>query len=145
MECSLPSAKSMKRAWDACQRARNAYLLEAEVLVLALLHGAGIGAARAPTTLQEGTEGDHLQTARLFVALQVKLAREPQCLEGVTPGWFDQLLAGVPKPWAHALQARLLHTERDDPTAPAADALVVRRGQQRLTVALADMEAVGRA
>lgn len=144
MDKPLPSAKSLKNAWETCQRARSAYTLDAEVLVLALLHGAGIGAARAPTTLQESTDSAHLQTARLFVALQVKLAREPRCLESVTPGWFDQLLAGVPKPWAHALQARLLRPERDL-SAPVAAERVARRSRPRLTVALADMQAMGRA
>ena len=144
MDHSLPSAKSLKQAWEAGQRTRSPYTLEAEVLVLALLHGASIGAASAPTTLQESTNSAHLQTARLFVALQVKIAREPRCLEHVTPGWFDQLLAGIPKPWVHALQARLLRPEQELP-ASASPGPVARRGRPRLTVALADMQAMGRA
>ena len=144
MDHPPPSAKSLKQAWEAGQRTRSAYTLDAEVLVLALLHGASIGAASAPTTLQESTNSAHLQTARLFVALQVKLARDPRCLEKVTPGWFDQLLAGMPKPWVHALQARLLRPEQEPP-ASEATVPVARRGRPQFPVALADMQAMGRA
>jgi hypothetical protein len=143
MDKPIPSAKSLSSAWDACRHARNPYNLHAETLVMALLHGAGIGAARAPTTLQEGTEGTHLQAARLFVALQVKLAREPDCLVNVPAGWFDQLLAAIPKPWAHALKARVLRPETAQPIhAPARP--IVKRNRPHVTMALADMEAVGR-
>ena len=86
MDKPQPPARTLKSAWDACQRSRNPSLLAADQLVLALLHATAIGVAKAPKTLQEGTEGAHLQAARLFVALQVKLAREPDCLATLSPG-----------------------------------------------------------
>jgi hypothetical protein len=144
MDKPLPSMRSLKNAWDTCRRARSAYHVETEFLVQALLHAIANGTARAPTTLQEGAEDAHLQTAQLFVALQVRLTREPSCLDGIPSGWLDQLLAGLPKSWTHALQARLLRPESDVPVPRPAER-IARRMQPRPIVALAEMEAMGRA
>ena len=144
MDKPLPSARSLKNAWDTCRRARSPYHVDAELLVQALLYAIGSGTARAAPTLQEGAEDAHLQTAQLFVALQVRLTREPSCLEGVASGWLNQLLASLPKSWAHALQARLLRPESDVPVPRPAER-IARRMQPRPIVALAEMEAMSRA
>lgn len=142
-----PSARSMKSAWDVCQRTRHPHAAEADILVLALLYGAGLGAARAVTTIDDGAEAAHVQTARLFAALQIKLRREPDCLMRITPGAFSLLLSSLPIPWAKALKA--CH----EPVAATPMALRSRLGAgNRITTrhhaklpSLADMEAVGSA
>ena len=107
MTKSLPSPKNLRNAWDLCQRARHPHVVEAELLVLALLYGAGLGAARVVTTMAEGADANHVQTARLFAALQVKLGREPDCLDRVPPEWVKLLLDSLPLTWASTLRARL--------------------------------------
>lgn len=142
MTKSLPSPKNLRNAWDLCQRARHPHVVEAELLVLALLYGAGLGAARVVTTMAEGADANHVQTARLFAALQVKLGREADCLDRVPPEWVKLLLDSLPLTWASTLRVRL------SSPAPALVSPAGRAGDRmrpdRL-MSLADMVAVGRA
>jgi hypothetical protein len=103
----LPAASDMQAAWDLCKKRRRPHKMEPNVLVLGLLHGAHIGAARNATTMNEASDLDRLQAARLFAALQVKLAREPACGHDIPEELLDTLLASVPKAWAGALTERL--------------------------------------
>lgn len=146
MDKTTPSARSMKSAWDVCQRTRRPHAVEADILVLALLYGAGLGAARAVTTINEGAEADHVQTARLFAALQIKLRREPDCLLRITPGAFSLLLSSLPIPWAKALKAchEPVAAHRPAPVRAAAGNRIGARPRRELP-SLADMEAMGRA
>lgn len=146
MDKTTPSARSMKSAWDVCQRIRRPHVVEADILVLALLYGAGLGAARAVTTINEGAEAAHVQTARLFAALQIKLRREPDCLMQITPGAFNLLLSSLPNPWAKALKACHEPVVAPKPAhARMATAGRLATRQRRLLPSLADMEAVGSA
>jgi len=144
MTKSLPSPKNLRNAWDLCQRARHPHVVEAELLVLALLYGAGLGAARVVTTMAEGADANHVQTARLFAALQVKLGREPDCLDRVPPEWVKLLLDSLPLTWASTLRARLARPGPALPAPAARNASSDRVRPDRL-MSLVDMVAVGRA
>ncbi len=147
MDKTTPSTRSMRSAWDICQRTRRPHGVEADILVLALLYGAGLGAARAVTTIHEGAQAEHVQTARLFAALQIKLRREPDCLTCTTPGAFSLLLSSLPLAWAKALKA--CHEPPAVAARPALARIAVDRRiatrQRRDLPSLADMEAVGNA
>ena len=131
-------------AWNLCQRTRHPHVVEAEILVVALLYGAGLGGARIVTTMAEGADAKHVQTARLFAALQVKLGREPDCLDRVPPEWVQLLLDSLPVNWASTLRTRLAR-RRPDLAAPTARAAGSNRVQSDRLLSLVDMVPVGRA
>ena len=149
MDSSVPSSKRMQSAWELCQRTRHPHTLEAENLVLGLLYGDGLGAARAAATISEGADTAHVQAARLFAALQIKLRREPDSLREVTPAWLTLLLTSLPTRWAAALQVRGQHA--GNAPATSAETISTRLGHTRgrrrpdLLLSLADMEIAGRA
>ena len=144
MTKSLPSPKNLRNAWDLCQRARHPHVVEAELLVLALLYGAGLGAARIVTTMAEGADANHVRTARLFAALQVKLGREPDCLERVPPEWVQLLLDSLPLTWVSTLKARLASSVPTFALSATCGASSDRVRPKQL-LSLADMVTVGRA
>ena len=107
MDKPLPPPRSLTLAWRICKRAPEPQNLDVEMLILALLHAAARGAARQAGTIRDATRGERIEAARLYAALQLKLVREPGCLEGAAPGWLAALLAALPKPWAAGIRHRL--------------------------------------
>ena len=114
----LPPPQSLSLAWRICKRAPEPQNLDVEMLILALLHAAARGAAHQPGTSREATRSERIEAARLYAALQLKLIREPRCLEGTAASWPSAMLAALPKPWAVNIRHRLAGHTVDDVNLP---------------------------
>ena len=101
------SAERVARsAWEVCRRARRLSGLDVDLIVLGLRHGVELGAVRSANLAPRPGDMASVQAARLFAALQLKLAR--QTIGRATRRHLDLLLPDMPACWQSALRARLV-------------------------------------
>ena len=114
------------RAWDICGRARRLHDLDLDLLVLALEHAVVLGAAAVAAATPEDVRPAPVRAARLFAAVQVKLARGvpgPASLARFAP-----LLERLPDGWASVLRERL---GRSAGARPSATVVELRRDDRQ--------------
>ena len=105
-----PERTAAHRAWDICGRARRMSELDLDLLLLALDHASAIGAAAIAADAPADVRPAPVRAARLFAALQVKLALaapDPASLQRV-----EALLDRLPARWATTVRERLAARRR---------------------------------